>query len=102
MPPRRAATKSSARTRSTKATTHLDVQVASNKHDDSGPGEVFDNPSSDDSDSAAVEQAPKATGKKATKSAPSVPSELATTQGRTAFDIRYFFNIPDKTCYRCT
>ena len=79
---------------------------------DESPGEVFDDQDDADSESLAesesdnnaAEQAPKkSTGKKAAvaQPAPSVPSELATTQGRTAFDIRFFFNIPDKTCYRC-
>ena len=90
MPPKRTTTRSSAKARSE---TYDD-------HDDSG--EVFDDP--DDADDSAVEQTRKATGKKSTisQAVPSVPSELATTQGRTAFDVRYFFNIPEKTCYRCT
>lgn len=105
MPPKRTGTQAAGTTtrssttaarsqaQATAAATHLDTV------DDSG--EVFDDPDHDDADDSSVEQAPKATGKKNTISAPSVPSELATTQGRTAFDVRYFFNIPDKTCYRC-
>jgi hypothetical protein len=68
---------------------------------DDSPAEFFDDPDDSDDDSA-VKQAPKkAAQKKATitQSVPSVPSELATMQGCTAFDVRYFFNIPDKTCY---
>ena len=91
----RSSTAARSQAQATAAATHLDTV------DDSG--EVFDDPDHDDADDSSVEQASKATGKKATISAPSVPSELATstTQGRTAFDVRYFFNIPDKTCYRC-
>ena len=67
---------------------------------DDSPAEVFEDPNDSDDDSA-VEQAPKKAAQKKATIAQSVPSELATTQGRTAFDVRYFFNIPDKTCYRC-
>jgi hypothetical protein len=65
--------------------------------------EVFDDLPEDTVTVASGQASKKATGKKAAISQPnpSVPSELATTQGRTAFDVRFFFNIPDKTCYRC-
>ena len=81
-----------------RTSTHLNKETI-----DDSPAEVFEDPNDSDDDSAVEQAQKKAAQKKATtaQSVPSVPSELATTQGRTAFDVRYFFNIPNKTCYRC-
>lgn len=72
--------------------TRLNKETSNNLNDSSS--EDSDDQPEDDLDN---------TGKKATiaQPTPSVPSELAITQGRTAFDVRYFFIIPDKTCHRC-
>jgi hypothetical protein len=104
MPPKRT-TKPSAGSRNPGHARHLTSTHPNEESIDDS--EVFDDQDDALADDNAVEQAPKkATGKKAAiaQSTPSVPSELATstTQGRMAFDVRYFFNIPDKTCYRCT
>jgi hypothetical protein len=58
----------------------------------------------DDPSTNVVEEVPKKKGKhtstqaksKSVDATPSVPSELATTQGRTAYDVRYIFPHPDK------
>lgn len=70
--------------------------------------ETFDVASDDGDDSdtndSTVEQAPtKGKGKKTAAARPSQPSLTAPSEqgSRTAFDVRYFFQIPDKTCHRC-
>jgi hypothetical protein len=51
-----------------------------------------------DTDEAMAESDNPSGGPILKNAAPSVPSELATTQGRTAYDVRYFFPLYNEAC----
>lgn len=65
-------------------TIDIDAELTDNEADNNGPSHGAAAQAMADSDIPSSRPVTK-------KAAPSVPSELATTQGRTAYDVRYVF-----------
>lgn len=93
MPPKRTTAKSTEKTPPHRLSARIAASKATSDYEETIDinAELTDT----DEDSNTKEASKKAGSQ--LNAAPSVPSELATTQGRTAYDVRYFFfPLPNK------